>query len=152
MFLRHHSDKLIYPLLLVVFLIIISYRPNYRLNPEMPKSFYSLPAGQKHTPEQKIAWAYWESAQMDIQWKFPHGHPLPLDPPAEFHVHAEALGPAAGDPATRALYWRRLQGVWNTPDAWKRQYEWDLGWASDPLTSAGEWLRDRVARWFTLPN
>ena len=43
---------------------------------------------KQRTLEQRIAWAYWESAQMDIQWKYPHGHPLPADPPAEFRIDA----------------------------------------------------------------
>src|SRR6266536_1558102 len=69
MFFRHSADKLIYPLIVLGALLFISYRPEYRLSAEMPADFFSptISAGaQKHSLEQKIAWAYWESAQMDI--------------------------------------------------------------------------------------
>lgn len=150
MFFRHHSDKLIYPLLLLVLFVILSYRSTYHLSPEMPKDFFPQPVAQKHSFEEKIAWAYWESAQMDIQWKYPHGHLLPVDAPPEFRIHAQALGPP--DPVTRAYYWRRLQEVWSSPEAWEKKYEWSWAWAGDPLSSAGEWLRDHADRWFRLPN
>jgi hypothetical protein len=96
--------------------------------------------------DQKIAWAYWESARMDIQWKYPHGQTLPPDPPQEFRVDAKALGPGATDPATRQLYWRRLRSVWYTPETWERKYVFDMNWASDPLGAAGTWLREEISR------
>ena len=153
MFYRHSLDKLIYPVVAVALMLVISYRPAYRLQPEMPKTFFpegNSGKGQKMSPERRIAWGYWESAQMDIQWKYPHGSTLPLDPPAEFRVDAGALGPGASDALTRQLYWHRLQQVWPLPETWKQQYEWQVGWLSDPLTSAGQWLRDHADRWFTI--
>lgn len=151
MFFRHSVDKLIYPALALALLAAVSYRPKYHLRPDMPPEF-SRQASTKGKPtlDQKIAWAYWESAQMEIQWKYPHGKTLPPDPPFEFRVDAQALGPLATDPATRQLYWHRLQDVWYTPETWQKQYEWSWDWASDPLSSAGQWLREEADRLFSL--
>jgi hypothetical protein len=151
MFLRHGYDKLIYPLVAFGLLLGVCYRPVYRLRPSMPAGFFSeVSTGKTHTrsPAETIAWAYWESALMDIQFKHPHGHTLPEDPPAEFRVDT-ALGPAASDPVSRQLYWQRLRAVWSEPQIWTQQYEWDFAWASDPLTSGSEWLKDHMDRWFT---
>jgi hypothetical protein len=148
MFFRHSFDKLIYPVIAVVFLVLISYRPAYRLRPDMPKEFFlaDAPCGPRRPVEQKIACAYWDSAQMNVQWKYPHAHPLPADIIPEFSIDAPALGPAASAPATRALYWHRLQLVWYLPETWQETYEWNWSWASDPLQSAGEWLRDTMKK------
>jgi hypothetical protein len=150
MFFRHSYDKLIYPLVLLLVLAAVSFRPKYHLRGDMPPEFFPATAvstnAAKRSLDQKIAWAYWESAQMEIQWKYPHGRTLPPDPPDEFRVDAKALGPGANDPALRQLYWRRLQQVWYVPDTWQQRYEWDMSWAGDPLTSAGVWLRDQVDR------
>lgn len=152
MFYRHSYDKLIYPFILLVVLIAISYRPAYRLRPDMPQVFFAAdaPCGPKRSVEQKIACAYWDSAQMNIQWKYPHAHALPADIPAEFVIDAPALGPQASAQATRTLYWRRLQQVWYLPETWKETYEWNWNWASDPLDSAGQWLRETMGRLFSV--
>ena len=148
MFFRHSADKLIYPFVALFVLIFISYRPAYRLTPDMPQDFFAAdaPCGPRRPVEQKIACAYWDSAQMNIQWKYPHGYPLPVDVPPEFGVDAPALGPEASAPATRVLYWHRLQQTWYTPEAWKETYEWNWGWASDPLSSGAQWLKDMFGR------
>jgi hypothetical protein len=148
MFYRHSLDKLIYPFILVVIIVFISYRPAYRLRSDMPESFYPAtePCGPKRPVEQKIACAYWDNAQMNIQWKYPHGHPLPVDMPPEFKVDAPALGPAVSSDATRQLYWHRLQLVWYIPETWTQTYEWQWGWVSDPLGSAGQWLKDTMGK------
>src|SRR3954468_16882293 len=106
MFFRHSADKLIYPFIIVVILVVISYRPAYHLRAEMPQEFFSadVPCGPKRPLEQKIACAYWDSAQMNVQWKYPHGHPLPIEAPPEFGIDAPALGPSASTQATRELY------------------------------------------------
>lgn len=151
MFFRHSYDKLIYPFVVFVVLIAVSYRPKYHLRSDMPREFFSIPSGDtnsKRSLDQKIAWAYWESALMNVQWKYPHGQTLPPDPPAEFRIDAKALGASAGDPGTRQFYWRRLQQVWYLPETWQKQYTWDVDWASDPLSSAGQWLRDKADRLF----
>lgn len=152
MFFRHSYDKLIYPLVLFALLVAVSYRPKYHLRGDMPPDFFPASASKttsaQRSLDQRVAWAYWESAQMDIQWKYPHGQTLPSDPPPEFHVDAKALGPAASDPATRQLYWRRLQSVWYARETWQEQYEWDMSWASDPVSSAGHWLQEAGSRLF----
>lgn len=151
MFFRHSIDKLIYPVLAAAVLLLIGYRPQYRLTDEMPKEFYSEPdAGQATSTARKIAWAYWESAQMDIQWKYPRGSTLPAEPPAEFRIDAKALGPAATDPAIRMQYWHRLQLVWYLPDTWKEEYEWGWSGVGNPITAASQWVRDRFDRLFTI--
>lgn len=153
MFLRHHTDKLIYPIAAAVLIAFLCYRPTYHLSPNMPDGFF-LPSDsnspQKLAQQKKIASAYWDAAQMNIQWKFTHGHPLPAEIPAEFAIEARSLGPSASDPVVRLLYWRRLQEVWPLPQTWKKQYEWDWSWASDPLASAAEWMRDSWNRWFAM--
>jgi hypothetical protein len=148
MFMRHHTDKLIYPIILLVLVIFISYRPKYRLRPDMPAAFFPVTAAiDKNGIQNRIARGYWESARMDIQWKYAYGHALPADAPPEFRFDAKALGPTACDDATRALYWHRLQQVWSSPEAWKQNYEWDWSWTSDPFTSASEWLHNHADLW-----
>lgn len=150
MFFRHSIDKLIYPVAALIIVALFSYRSAYRLRPDMPQGFYDAkePCGPKRPVEQKIACAYWDSAQMNIQWKYPHLHPLPIDVPVEFRVNAPALGPAASDQSTRQVYWHRLQQVWYLPETWKETYEWNWSWASDPLNSGGQWLKDTMNRLF----
>ena len=152
MFFRHSADKLIYPLIAAILIVFVSYRPRYRLRPEMPRAFFSEASSSEGQPflEQRIAGAYWESAQMDIQWQWPHGHTLPVAPPVEFRITAQGLGPAASDQALRQRYWNRLRQVWNSPDVWRLEYEWNWSWASNPVTSAGEWIRDGIARIFSF--
>jgi len=149
MFFRHSYDKFVYPFIVVAVLIAVSYRPKYHLRRDMPTEFFrssaELSSNAKWSVDKRIAWAYWESAQTDIQWRYPRGSSLPPNPPAEFYVDGKTLGPAATDPLTRMLYWHRLQEVWYGPETWQKDYEWDLGWANDPLTSAGQWLREKAA-------
>jgi hypothetical protein len=148
MFLRHHGDKLIYPLFVIGLVVFVSYRPTYRLRTEMPPFFgLAQTAADKNSPQSKIAAAYWHSALTDVQWKYPHGHPLPTDPPVEFHADAKSLGPIATDSGVRSLYWRRLQQVWMAPEAWTQHYEWDWGWTNDPFTAISEWLHETADRW-----
>src|SRR5438552_11485793 len=103
MFFRHALDKAIIAVVAVIILVLISYRPQYRLRGDMPPGFYKSSAaneGARHSLEERIAWGYWESAVMDVQWKYSRVQPLPFEPPAEFHLNAQALGPTASDPAT----------------------------------------------------
>jgi hypothetical protein len=147
MFFRHSTDKLIIPVIIVIVLLVLSYKPKYHLRAEMPDAFFQQEKGsEKPSVEQKIAWAYWETAQMNIQWKYGHGRPLPVDPPPEFQISAKALGPGASDRATRLLYWRRLQEVWYLPETWKKDYEFDWSWLSDPGAGIGEWFRGHTPR------
>jgi len=148
MFFRHSIDKVIYAIIALVIVVLISYRPAYRLRSDMPQGFYATaePCGPKRPVEQKIACAYWDSARMNIQWKYPRGRPLPVDVPSEFLLDAPALGAAASSDLTRQLYWHRLQEIWYVPDTWSETYEWQWSWASDPLDSAGQWLRDTIGK------
>jgi hypothetical protein len=151
MFFRRHSDKILIPIIFGVVLCASSYRGKYHLKTEMPAAFFAPDEKSKQpTVDQKIAWAYWESALMNVQWKYPYSHPLPPDPPPEFQVDAKALGSTASDPATRLLYWHQLQRVWYSPEIWQKDYEWDFSWLGDPLASGGTWLKDTADRLFTV--
>jgi len=147
MFLRHHTDKLIYPIIVLLLLVYISYRPTYRLRAEMPSGFFSAPETAKNDIQRRIARSYWQSALTDIQWKYSHGQLLPADPPQEFRADPKLLGPLAGDATERTLYWHRLRDVWELPDTWTEKYEWDWSWTNDPFTSASEWLHEHADLW-----
>jgi hypothetical protein len=148
MFFRHHSDKVIFPIIFVIALFASSYQGKYHLKTAMPAFFLGEDLASKPSLEEKIARAYWKSAQMEVQWRYPYSHPLPPDPPAEFHVDAQALRPTASDPATRLYYWRRLQRVWYSPEIWQKDYGWDFSWISDPLAAGGTWLKNAFDRLF----
>jgi hypothetical protein len=150
MFIRHNSDKVLIGIVVLIFFVAVGYQPEYRLNSKMPSEFFRE---DRHSPnsfaDRKIAWAYWETAEMDIQWKWGYARPLPADPPPEFRIDAAALGPAASNPALRLMYWRRLQEVWPLPDTWKKEYGWRLDWLSHPLTSIAEWIKNTGERMFS---
>lgn len=151
MFFRHHTDKLLIPFLLVIVLFVTSYRAKYHLRSEMPVAFFEQDReSRKPSLDQKIAWAYWESALMNVQWKYPYSHPLPVDPPAEFQVNAKALGPTASEPATRMLYWHHLQRVWYSPETWQKDYGWDFSWLGNPIAAGADWLRNAADRLFRV--
>src|SRR6266700_5929595 len=151
MFYRHHTDKLLIPVGLLIVLFLTSYRPKYHLRSEMPAAFVEQDENsERSSQERKIAWAYWESALMNVQWQYPYSHPLPADPPSEFQVNAKALGAMASDPATRVLYWHHLQRVWYLPDTWQKDYEWDFSWLGDPASSGAGWLRNAADRLFRV--
>ena len=152
MFFRHHTDKLLYPLLLAVILMVISYRPTYHLRPDMPPGFFisSSDSVQKRSEQNKIALAYWQAARANIQYRYTYGHSLPPDAPPEFSIDPKSFGARASDTLTRALYWQRLQQVWYLPETWTKDYGWDWSWVSDPITSAAEWMRDTWNRWFAM--
>jgi hypothetical protein len=150
MFFRHHSDKIIFPIIFVIVLFASSYRGKYHLKSDMPAAFFGedLPLKEPSLDE-KIARVYWKSAQLNIQGRYPYSSPLPPDPPAVFQVDAQGLGPAASDPATRLLYWNQLQRVWYSPEIWQKDYGWDFSWISDPITSGGTWIKNTTDRLFT---
>src|SRR5438445_4507708 len=151
MFFRHHTDKLLIPVGLVIVLFVTSYRAKYHLRSEMPAAFFEQDhESRKPSLDQKIAWAYWETALMNVQWKYPYSHPLPVDPPPEFTVDAKALGASASDPSTRLLYWHHLQRVWYTRETWQKDYGWDFSWLGSPLESGGNWLRNAADRLFSV--
>jgi hypothetical protein len=147
MFIPRKTDFLILPILFGFILFASSYHGKFHLRPEMPAGFYQQDrSSRRPSLDEKIAWAYWETAVMDVQWKYGYAHPLPPDPPEDFQIDAKALGPTASDPATRMLYWHRLQQVWYLPETWSEDYGWDLGWLSAPVISAGNWVKDEAGR------
>lgn len=150
MFIRHNTDKVLIAIVALIFFVAIGYQPEYRLSAKMPPGFFREDArSSRSAAEQKIAWAYWETAQMNIQWKWGYAHSLPADPPPEFRIDAAALGPAAADPALRFMYWRRLQQVWPLSDTWKKEYTWRLDWLNHPLTSIAESIKNTAQRIFS---
>jgi hypothetical protein len=151
MFFPRNRDKIIFPVVLVIALFGSSYRGKYHLRSEMPAAFFGEDLPSKNASfEEKIANAYWKSAQMNIQWRYPYSSPLPPDPPAVFQIDAPDLEPAASDPAIRLLYWQHLPRVWYSPEIWHKDYGWDFSWISDPLASGGTWLKDIAGKLFGL--
>jgi len=149
MFYRRHVDKLLVPIILGLLFVVTSYRGKNHLRSEMPAAFFAQNRGSSESAMQKqIARAYWNAARSQVQWRYAYGQVLPADPPPEFQIKDPSLGLGAADPATRLLYWRRLQEVWYLPEAWKKDYEWDMTWIGDPLTSAASWLKEQAGRLF----
>lgn len=149
MFIRHNTDKIVICIVVLIFLVAVGYQPAYRLNSKMPSGFFPDDNhSARSSVDSKIAWAYWETAQMDIQWKWGYAHSLPADPPEEFRIDAPALGPAGSDPAVRLMYWRRLQQVWPLADTWKKEYGWRLDWLSHPLAAIVGWIKNTAERTF----
>jgi len=154
MFFRHNVDKLIYPIIALIIFLVLSYRPKSHLTSKMPEAFFPGTSSTQIRPgeyDKRIAWAYWETALMNIQWKYGRNSSLPADPPPEFQVDVKAFEPATSDPELRQFYWRRLQLVWNSPDSWKDEYEWDFGWVRDPVEGFGDWARG-ISRRFSIPG
>jgi len=151
MFFHRSSDKIFIPIIFGIVLLASSYRGKYHLKSDMPVAFFgeNLPS-KKTSLDEKIAQAYWKSAQLNIQWRYPYSSPLPPDPPAIFQVDAQGLGPAASDPATRVLYWHHLQRLWYSPEIWQKDYGWDFSWISDPLAAGGTWLKNTADRLFSV--
>lgn len=48
---------------------------------------------------------------------------------------------------SRLRYWRRLQELWVSPEAWQRSREWNTEWMTGPVTEAVEWSEDYVRNW-----
>ena len=129
-------------LLAVVVLILVgliaeaSFSPIYRLRANMPPEFVDAPATsspEKRAAEEKIARAYWDCAVGQVQWRYGYGYRLPHDPPNDFIVASEDLGPMADDAVTRVRYWSKVQNAWYVPDNWTKTYHWDTRWTTDWL-------------------
>jgi hypothetical protein len=151
MFFRHHTDKLIAPVVVVGLLFATSYRAKYHLRSTMPDAFFHKDDhSSRSSADRALALSYWNAALLNVQWRYPYSHPLPPDPPPDFQIAGNAPGAGAPDPAARVLYWRRLQHVWYQPEAWDREYGWDFGWIKHPVDSGGEWLRDVTDRLFSV--
>ena len=144
MFIRRRLDKVILPLIAIGAFCAVSYRPRFRLNPDMPKEFVDasdVSTPQKRLAQERIAKGYWQCAVYAVQWKRGFGTSLPNEPPAEFALGTQVPG---SDAQTRTRYWRRLQQVWYSPAVWKKDYQWELSWTFDWVRNAGEWLHSNL--------
>lgn len=149
MFYRRHVDKLLIPIVLGLLFVVASYRGKNHLRSEMPAAFFAEKDRSNASKlDRQIAGAYWNAARSQVQWRYAYGQVLPADPPPEFQIKDPSLGVGAEDPAVRMLYWHRLQEVWYLPEAWKKDYEWDVTWVGDPLTSAANWIKEETRRIF----
>jgi hypothetical protein len=134
--------------IVVVVLCILAYasfRPKFRLRPEMPVEFFdaSRLAPARRVSEERIANAYWKCAVSEVQWKYGYAQRLPDDPPAEFSV--KALD-AVDNAAARVRYWKKLRELWGVTAIWQKQYEWNTISLRDSLQSAGKWLEEQMRR------
>jgi hypothetical protein len=142
-----HRKHDIAAILLVVLCIIAyaSFRPKFRLRPDMPVEFFDAsrwpPA--KRASEEKIARAYWRCAVSEVQWKYGYAQRLPDDPPPEFSIN---VPDALKNSASRARYWERLREVWEISAIWQKQYEWNTISLRDSFQSAGQWLEEQMRR------
>ena len=142
LFKRQKFDWALVALLALGLFLYVSYQPRFRLRTEMPADFIDEPharSSQEPGPETKIARAYWSCLVNDIQWKYGHGHTLPVDPPFDF-IAIERASVAPEDAASRLRYWGRAQRVWHLPTAWQKAYEWDFNWTTDWIRSSGDVL------------
>jgi hypothetical protein len=143
MFFNRQTAALFFPIILL-FVLLLRFallggsqdKGRYHLRTEMPAAFFQVDTkSKKPSLDERIAWAYWETAVMEVQWKYGYYYPLPPDPPAEFQIDATALGPEAADPATRMLYWHRLRRIWYLSETWQRDSGWGFSWLGDHRAS-----------------
>jgi hypothetical protein len=121
-----------------------SFKPTYRLRPEMPRNFISagLPPALRGG-EERVARAYWDSAMLRVQGKYAYGQRLPQEPPREFAISSSEFGPAAQEPI-RMRYWRQLQTVWLNSGSWHQTYDWDFEWVTSWIDPTQRWLNNHV--------
>jgi hypothetical protein len=141
MALRRRHDVIIIAALVLAAIAYGASRSEFRLRPDMPLDFFdgSNLVPQRRASERRIAQAYWDSAVKQVQWKYGYGSRLPIDPPPDFSVSADEVGPAAKDETVRRHYWQQLRVTWNLSSAWKTQYELSSISFRQTLQSAGEW-------------
>jgi hypothetical protein len=134
-------------ILLAVPTVLFAYassRPVARLRPEMPASFVDPRRhanARQRAQEKRVAQAYWDCAVTLMQWQYTYGSPLPNEPPDDFQVDtADAISWQA-PPDSRLRYWRRLQKLWNSTDAWTTWREWSMRWLTEPISQGIEDIR-----------
>lgn len=74
-----------------------------------------------------MAQAFWRTAVMDLQERYPFGSQLPADPPDEFQVDIK-YAPTGGAKAlaeSRSLYWEKLRATWRQREVWVESQEPD---------------------------
>jgi hypothetical protein len=132
--------------IVLVLLLLASFRSEFRLQAEIPKEFFDstrVPR-EKRSSEQKIARAYWDCAVKEVQWKYGYAHRLPDDPPAEFLLSPADVGPIAKDETVRRFYWQKLRATWNLSSAWKNQWELSFSTFRQSLRTGGDWWKELV--------
>ena len=140
----------------IVFIVLIavalagyaSIGSEYRLRSEMPAEFFeaSRAPSAKRAGDEKVARAYWNCAETQVQWRYGYAHRLPEDAPAEFVVTVDQAGNAANDKALRERYWQKLRDVWGISTVWHKEYEWNPDTLRNSLQSAGQWLELHMRR------
>jgi hypothetical protein len=120
---------------LVIVVAFLSSRPVMRLRATAPPEFSDIHpewSADRRNVEERLAGAYWQCAVQVLQWKYSYGSALPEAPPSEFQIDTASLIEPIQIPADhRMRYWRRLQRVWASPQAWRESYEWNLDWATN---------------------
>jgi hypothetical protein len=135
----------------------LCYRPVMRLRPAPPPGFAETGSAwdaTRQAAEARAAEAYWQLALNIVQWKFPFGTELPLEPIAEFRLDEKDFPRSgiAAAPATRARYWKKLREMWSSPQIWNRAYVWNSGWLWEALlnfTEAVSRFVHRITRAFS---
>jgi hypothetical protein len=125
--------------------VYASSQPITRLRPDMPSNFVDPPrnaSAQQRAREERVAQAYWDCAVTLMQWQYTYGSPLPNKPPDDFQVDTADAVSWQVPPESRLRYWRRLQTLWNSPDAWTTWREWSTRWLTDPLSHGLEGIRE----------
>ena len=82
---------------------------------------------KRRAREEEMAQAYWRTAVLDVQERYPFGSQLPVDPPDEFQVDIKYV-PTGGAKAlaeSRALYWEKLRATWGQREVWVESQEAD---------------------------
>ena len=120
--------------------LILGYlliRPTARLADKPPAEFTNPRAewdASRKAVERELALAYWQRAEIDVQWHHSYGSELPEQPPEGFKIDTRQF---RGNPAalaeSRVRYWRRLRKVWSRPETWETSYEWNTEWVTKIL-------------------
>jgi hypothetical protein len=87
---------------------------------------------KRRSREQEVAQAYWRTAAVALQAKYPFASDLPADPPDEFQVDS-TYAPAGGPKALADLrlhYWDRVREAWHQRSFWVEIQEPDTTWSA----------------------
>ena len=132
--------------IVLVLLSFASFRSEFRLQSDMPAQFFdgAQARREKRGSEEKIARAYWDCAVKEVQFKYGYAHRLPEDPPEEFILSPQEVGPGARDESLRRYYWQRLRSVWNVSSVWKDQWQFSFFTFRQSLRTGGDWWKELV--------
>ena len=87
---------------------------------------------KRRAREEDVAQAFWRTAVMDLQERYPFGSQLPFDPPDEFQIDKK-YAPTGGSKALadmRSLYWDKLRDMWGQRRFWVESQEADSGFGA----------------------